>query len=260
MSSVRVSREELVETLRLSSPALVEEVLRAVLRQVDAEDRREGVLTGKALAVLGQTALVTTVAGGFVGFARETLRAAELHLAWRAIAGGAALVLLVLALIAAVNAIRVVLVRSDFREPSESVLFNREELRSADSLYANTKTESRERDLQAVTQYRRWLVPHLWSIYQRHNEIHHSKATCLAISQRAFAWFVAGVSMALPVVLYSALLLQPSKVSGNCETKVSESTTAVPEEAQPRGRAPEPGVALKSRESSPSTDLDGGAN
>lgn len=216
-----LTRDEIVRRVALFSPKLVEELYKNAQRQNEAEDRRENLLITKAGALLGQSGLVITIAGALVGLiTKEPAVLDRLGPQWLMALGCTYLLVFGLGTAAAVLAMRVVFVRGDFEEVDEAAVFDADELSKADhSLAIQQKPDQTsstatmgdaDADTTAATRYRRWMIPHMWSIYQRHNEIHDEKAKLLRWAQVAFTLFVIGIAVLVPLVS-AALLFHPGK-------------------------------------------------
>lgn len=236
----RLTRAELVERMTVFSPAVVEELHKTAQRQLDAEDRRENLLITKAGSLLGQSGLTITVAGAIVGLiVKEPVLFDRLGAVWLGSLGLSYLLVFGCGLVAAIYAMRVVLVRGDFEELDENVVFDPDELLNADRPLALAQpgeqgastptTVHADSNATAVTRYRRWMVPHMWSIYQRHNAIHDEKAKLLKRGQLSFTIFVVGITLLVPLVSV-ALLTHPA----------SKETPAMPTSRTPNSVAPAP--------------------
>lgn len=220
--------------MTLFSPALVEEIYKLTQRQLEQEDRRESAFLTKAGPLLGQTGLATSVAGLFLGLIlKESGGIEHLSIGWRLVLAFAYLCVFGCGTASAWYALKVVLVRGDFQEVDEDTVFNSSELSTADEplamcqpqvqTSASAITRNPDADATAVTRYRRWLIPQLWGIYQRHNEIHEEKAALLRRAQQCFWAFVMGIALAIPLVSYALLTLTP-----NHQMDKVNSTSATP--------------------------------
>lgn len=232
----RFSRDELVARVAVFSPALVEELHKTAQRQLDAEDRRENLLITKAGSLLGQSGLTITVAGAIVGLiVKEPALFDRLGVTWLVGLGISYLFVFGCGLAAAMYAMRVVLVRGDFEELDEKVVFDEGELLNADRPLAlvqpaeqddsTATTVNADSNATAVTRYRRWMIPHMWSIYQRHNAIHDEKAKLLKRGQVSFTMFVVGITLLVPLLTVALLSHPASKEPLSMST--STSTTPV---------------------------------
>lgn len=246
-----LSREELTRRVALYSASVVEELHKTAQRQLDAEDRREGVLITKAAGLLGQSGLAITVAGAIVGLiVKEPALVDRLGTGWLIGLAVAYTIVFGCGTVAAIYAMRVVLVRGDFEEIDEHTVFDTKELLDADRPLAALQSPEQgletatvrepNADSTAATRYRRWMIPHLWSIYQRHNEIHDEKAKLLRRGQIMFTAFVAGITLLVPL-LTVALLAHPAPKDPPMSTspRSSSSTSTEGATSQP---APQPSV------------------
>lgn len=197
-----LTKGELVKRLALRSTALVNDLYQIALRQLDTEERRDALLTTKAGGLLGHVGISATIGASVVGILSH-----QSGLMPKALAIGFAVVLLFGA-VAAILAIKVLLVRGDYQGLNEEVVFKPEVLLEADGVVDTGHEGSPASPADALrappetepTIYRRWLIAHIWGICQHHGRILEGKATTLRRAQQNFAAFIIGL-VGLVVVL-----------------------------------------------------------
>jgi hypothetical protein len=88
-------------------------------------------------------------------------------------------------------------VRDDYQTVNERAVFNSEAINRATG--ASDKAVGR-------AAYRRYMVAHLWEIWQNNCRVHDMKSDAIKSGQRLFVWFlgamiVVGVAMAISTVI-----------------------------------------------------------
>lgn len=207
-----ISPDEIANRLCLFSTELVSEIFKTAQRQVEGEDRREGLLTTKAGSLLGQAGLCLTIASGIGGLLFQTGGLAErLGRGWFVTIVLLYVITLSTGACSILTALRVIKVRADYEGIDENVIFNTTELLAADEAVAAAHSR-RPMDVQsehtvdwgkslgtaeiaAITRYRRYLIPHLWQIQRKHFAIHEQKAKTLLCGQQLFGKFVLSLGM-----------------------------------------------------------------
>lgn len=207
---------ELVQRMRLHSPAVVEEIHAVVQRQLQAEDQREARLDSKAQGLLGTAGLSLTVAFTFGGLLLEhpeylePLTKSDALGRWPARCVILLYALALLAgLVASVHAVWGLFVTAEHRGVDERDVLNPDELASVDNEYSQEAVRplgDRELgDARARTVYRRYLVVHLWLIWQRHFRLHGRKADIIKRGQISFVVFVGALLLIGAATTFSAL-------------------------------------------------------
>lgn len=170
----------LVDRLRLNSDVLVDQVFAATLRQMQSEDQREGRLDAKAQGLLGTAGLSLTVAFTFGGillqhpeYIGDGVRPWIMSIAY-----GMALVL---GLTSSIFALRALWVRGS-KGISERDVFNETELLAGDWTDGS--------DGNGVNRYKRFMVAHIWQVYQTHADNNASKAGDVKRGQWFFIAFL----------------------------------------------------------------------
>jgi hypothetical protein len=207
-----LTETELAERLQLHSPALVEELHTLVHRQLQNEEQRESRLDAKAQGLLGTAGLSLTVAFTFGGLLLEHPDYLEPLAKWpaRLVIGCYALALLA-GLAASVQAVGALFVTSSYRNVDERDLLNKNQLIAADNEYS-PETVKLKLDAdrafgndRARTIYRRYVILHLWQIWQRHFRLHNKKAQIIKRGQRLFVAFLMSLFVIGGAITYSAV-------------------------------------------------------
>ena len=189
------SLKQLASAVKLDSPKLVEEVWKIAQRQFDLETARRARIESKAASLL--TACGATLSFAFSLGLPALIKRHEMH----ALTGGwwklAALLVVIAVLVGlgatwcAVDALRA---RKTWPSLNEDTVFERL------SMYdANAKGECD----QAVTKYRRYVLPELWEMARLQAAAAEEKATMLGRGQLALFAFVCIAA----IVSLGALLL-----------------------------------------------------
>ena len=203
-----LSPATMVERLCLNSDALVAEVHATALRQVQAEDQREGRLDAKAQALLGTAGLSLTVAftfGGILVQHPEYVRNKILP-SWAV--GVCYGIALALGLAASIQALRALWVRGT-KGIDEIDVFNQEELAASDVETAGG----------GISRYKRYMAVHIWRIYQTHADINSEKAATVKLGQ----WLFVGFLVSLLVIGGGMAMSAYQRL---CETSATATTTA----------------------------------
>jgi hypothetical protein len=204
----QLTEEEIRARLTIDSPELVQELYMLAQSQVTAEVGRQTRLDVKANSLLTASGLSLTVAFTFGGLlVNQTKRFDD-------IAGvvGVFAVSVACGLVAAIYAVRTLTVTGRYRTVDEESVFNPEALRTADEPAATIaglgdKTDAEKR-AYGVMEYRKFLVPHLWSIVLQHREIHEDKAKLVKRGQGFFIAFL-GFLLIVCVFVVGAVLSRP---------------------------------------------------
>ncbi len=194
-----LTEETLRERLALNSPELVDQLFLLVQNLIATETGRQTRLDAKATSLLTAAGLALTVTTGFVG---ATLARPDLK--WPAPVLGAACVLfaigVILALLAAIWAVRALRVRDSYRTAHEDALFNPALLLEANASAPDESgpsqvddradKEDAQRRVFGLMEYRKHLIPHYWSILCQHRAVHEGKARLIRDGQLLFLFFL----------------------------------------------------------------------
>lgn len=180
-TTVALSPHELAEALRLNNRPLIDELYKTAIRALENEQKREATLDAKTTALLSGSGLAVTVAftfGGNVLLAHPEYFT-DLNSWWIGILLFAYSVALFAGVIAGVNALRAHSVRGDFQAIDERIVFNKDELENADRAGENS-----------IAAYQRYIILHLWQIYQNNFSILDKRAVIIAKGQSCFLAFI----------------------------------------------------------------------
>jgi len=180
----------------LRSSGLVDEIYKIASSQLEGEEKRDAILTGKATSLLGICGLSLTVAFSFGGILLQYPQ----HLAGLGQAGAGIAVIafglsLLLGLGGSFMALRGLQVIANFESVNESDVFNPDELSAIDGEWeaaylAKADGDSADPEVVAVTRYKRFLTAHIWGIYQRTFDLLETKASRIAAAQKLYFSFI----------------------------------------------------------------------
>jgi len=212
-----IDPRELVERLALRDDGVTNEVYAIVKHAIAEDEKRDGGLTQKAMALLSAAGLSLTIAftfGGFLLQKPEQIIALG-HSRWVIVGAYAAEV--VLGLLASLWALLALKVRDGYRgiDPHEvfgSVLTQADGARSA-------------------TQYKRHLIAHLWRVYERNFATHDKKAALVKRGQTAFFWFIVALLLIGGTMTYA--IAQAPTDTGGRSTATQPAPALPPAAAQP---------------------------
>lgn len=180
MKEIWLTPKELVERLRLRSSELVDDLYALTTRQLDTEDKREASLTTKAVSLLSASGVSVSFALGFT-----TLLAGRLDYFHRmSVCGRSAVMALyfvavLTAVVAGLLAVAAMLVRTTYVAINEDDVFG-DELNSSDE----------QGPKPGQDHYRRYLIAHLWRIYQHTFDVHETKAKTIRLGQCFYGLFL----------------------------------------------------------------------
>lgn len=176
-----LTSHELAEALRLNNRSLIDELYKTAIRTLENEQKREATLDAKTTALLSGSGLAVTVAftfGGNVLLAHPEYFS-DLNSCWIGILLVTYSVALFAGVIAGVNALRAHFVRGDFQAIDERIVFDKDELENADKEGDNS-----------IALYQRYIILHLWQIYQNNFSILDKRALLIAKGQACFLTFI----------------------------------------------------------------------
>lgn len=193
---------ELSQRFELYSRALVDELHALTIRQLQAEEQREGRLDSKAQSLLITAGLSLTVAftfGGMLLQHPEYLAAFDRNMAIGVLA--AYLLALVAGLLASGVAVRALFVTDGYRSVNERELLGQDLLNADEEC---TDPGNPQDNAKSLTRYRRYVTVQLWQIWQSHYRLHETKATTIAWGQRSFLTFLTLMMIIGAVLAYGA--------------------------------------------------------
>jgi hypothetical protein len=195
-----LSGEEIVDALRVNSPALAEQLHSVSIRLNDSEDKRQQNLNAKAQGLLTAAGLSLTVAFTFGGLLLKDKSILFPIGSWlsQATAGAYGLALMC-GLLASVFATKALLVTDDYRGVRERDILSRGELDECDAIEDEPKCRAR---------FHRYATAHYWQIWQKTKLLHERKAITIKCGQYAFLGFLMLLLMISFALAYSAFIAQ----------------------------------------------------
>lgn len=181
--------DEVRRRLSLNSPELVAAIFDMTQQRLKFEEGRHGHLNSKATALLTAAGLsltvVSTIGAALGPYVKHLSSGARL----------AAIVCLCITVLpgflAAIWAVRAMLVRADYSVPSMHAIFDKTILSEAN---AHDPSHSGHDDASArkygLMEYQKFLTAHLWEVAASHSKVHEDKATKIRRGQWAFVIFL----------------------------------------------------------------------
>jgi hypothetical protein len=178
-----LSTSEIKQAISINSRTIIKEVYDTALRQVQSESSRQSTLESKATALLSAVGLAMTLlftlgcqillgaSNPFAGFNYSHRIALFICFVASIIA----------ALLSSAHAIWALRISDKYRYVGELNIFDKETLLAA---------STHKNDDDAVTEYRRWLVPSLWAAFKNDYDLHKRKAALIYRGQLCFLAFV----------------------------------------------------------------------
>ncbi len=230
----QLTERELVERVRLRSHLVVDEIYEIAKQQLDSEERRDGVLAGKAASLLGIGGLSVTLAFTFGGL---VLQHPE-HWAGLGPYGFRVLtilfvVALALGMAGGLMALWVLKVRT-FETVNEADVFSSGELEDGEREWETAWQKDPSGtgadpspDIVARSRYRRYLLVHYWTIYRRNRQRLEEKARWLLLGQKLyFAFMVAlmliGIGVAVAAFRRSSTPVEAMAIVSTCPARTAE--------------------------------------
>jgi hypothetical protein len=175
----------------LWSPTLIEAIYALSKEQLLAEERRDGLISGKATALLGAVGFSLTLSFGFAGLlAKDQVTVPGWVLDFY-------LVGLLFGVLAGISATSALWVRGSWAIASKDV-FNQEVLGKADKWdVKDPKVGEQNESTECGTAYhRRYLIEHFWKIYAMNSGRHNKSAFRVWLGQCFFLVFLVSVMFA----------------------------------------------------------------
>lgn len=196
---VSLTEEQLRDRLAVNSPELMQELLTLVQGQITSEVGRQARLDAKSTSLLTASGLSLTVAFTFGGL---LIAQPKVFSALIVVAFGTAVFS---GIFAAMYAVRALSVSDKYRTTHEETLFDAAMLQEANEPPAlrNEDMPDAEKRTFGVMEYRKFIVPHLWTIVQDHRRIHERKGALIRRGQFCLLGFLGALLVVCVFVVHA---------------------------------------------------------
>lgn len=194
-----LTEKQLRERLAINSPELMHELLALVQTQISSEVGRQTRLDAKSASLLTASGLSLTVAFTFGGL---LISQPKVFSAIIIVAFGFAIFS---GLFAAIYAVRALRVSDEYQTAHEETLFDASMLQEANeppALRHEDMTDAEKR-VFGVMEYRKFIVPHLWTIVQDHRGIHERKGALIRRGQFCLLGFLGALLVVCVFVVHA---------------------------------------------------------